>query len=134
MDVNEAIVWRYVDEVVNENHLAVIDEIFTADYVNHTPSGDLHGRDAMKAFIGRVRAMLPDVRATVHDMFAANDRVAVRLALTGAYHGEVLGVAYHGVPITLVEMQIYRLVDAKIAERWFIVDWRTVWHQLGAIR
>ena len=133
MDGNE-IVRRYVDEIVNENRVSVIDEIFDADYVNHTPGGDLQGREAMKAFIARVRAMLPDVQATVHDMFAAGDRVAVRLTLTGRYHGEVLGVTYQGVPITLSEMQIYRLANAKIAERWFIPDWRSAWRQLGAIR
>lgn len=87
----------------------------------------------MKAFIARVRAMLPDVRATVHDIFAVADRVAVRLTLTGTYHGEVIGVTYQGAPITLSEMQIYRLANAKIAERWFIADWRSVWQQLGAI-
>ena len=134
MDANEVIVRRYIDEVVNENRPAVIDEIFDADYVNHTPSGDLRGREAMKAFIARVRAMLPDVRATVHDIFATDDRVAVRLTLRGAYHGDVLGVTYHGVPITLAEIQIYRVAYGKIAERWFIADWRSVWHQLGAIR
>lgn len=45
----------------------------------------------MKTFIGRVRAMLPDVRATVEDMFAEGDRVAVRLTLHGTYVGEVMG-------------------------------------------
>jgi hypothetical protein len=51
MDANEMIVRRYVDEVVNDNRIAVIDEIFDTDYVNHTPGGDLQGRDAMKAFL-----------------------------------------------------------------------------------
>jgi len=133
MDANE-IVQRYVDEVVNENRVSVIDEIFDTDYVNHTPGGDQRGREAMKAFIARVRTMLPDARATVHDLFVAGDRVAVRLTLAGSYHGEVLGVTYHGVPITPAEIQIYRVANGKIAERWFIPDWRTAWHQLGAIR
>jgi predicted ester cyclase len=134
MDGNERIVRRYIDEVVNENRVSVIDEIFDVDYINHTPNGDLRGQDAMRGFIARVRVMLPDVRATVHDIFAAHDRVAVRLTLTGTYHGEILGVTCQGRPIALPEIQIYRLANAKIAERWFIADWRSVWQQLGAIR
>ena len=134
MNGNEMIVRRYIDEVVNENRVSVIDEIFDADYLNHTPNGDLRGRDAMKGFIARVRAMLPDVRATVHDIFAVGDRVAVRLTLTGTYHGEVLGVAYQSRTIALPEIQIYRLAGAQIAERWFIADWRSAWQHLGAIR
>lgn len=130
---NQAVVGRYVDEVVNENRVSVIDEIFDAEYVNHTPTGDVQGTEGMKAFIARVRTMLPDVHATIHDIFADADRVAVRLTLSGTFNGEVLGVAYHGKPLTLPEMQIYRLASGKIVERWYIADWRRAWQELGAI-
>jgi len=87
----------------------------------------------MKTFIGRVRAMLPDVRATVEDMFAEGDRVAVRLTLHGTYVGEVMGVKYDGKRVTLPEIQVYRIANGKIAERWFIADRLGLWQQLGAI-
>jgi predicted ester cyclase len=34
----------------------------------------------------------PDIAACVHDIFAAQDRVAVRLTIRGTHSGEFLGV------------------------------------------
>lgn len=132
-DTNEVIVRRYVEEVVNQNKVSVIADIFDSEFVNHTPMGDMHGIEGMRAFIARVRSMLPDVRASIEDMFADTHKVAVRLTLRGTYTGEVLGVAHQGKLIALPEIQIYRLANGKIVERWFIADWRSVWVQLGAI-
>ena len=130
---NKTIVRRYIEEVIDQNRVSSIDELFDTGYINHTPMGDMRGPEGMKTFIGRVRAMLPDVRATVEDMFAEGDRVAVRLTLHGTYVGEVLGVKYDGKRVTLPEIQVYRIANGKIAERWFIADRLGLWQQLGAI-
>jgi steroid delta-isomerase-like uncharacterized protein len=129
----KAIVRRYIEEVINHNQASVIEELFDTGYINHTPMGDMRGPEGMTAFIARTRAMLPDVRATVEDMFTEGDRVAVRLTLHGTYAGEVMGIAYDGKRVTLPEIQVYRIANGKIVERWYIADRLGLWQQLGAI-
>src|SRR5262245_7291250 len=103
---NKAIIRRYIEEVINQNRVSTVDEPFDDGCINHTPMGDMRGPEGMKAFIARVRGILPDVRATVEDLFAEDDRVAVRLTLHGTYVGEVIGVMYDGKGVTLPEIQV----------------------------
>jgi len=132
-DQHKSTLRRYVEEVVNQNRLSVIDKIFDATYVNHTPLGDMHGPEGMKTFIARVRAMLPDVQAVIEDVIADEDKAAMRLTLHGTYHGEILGVAYQGRRVTLPEIQLYRFGHGRIVERWYIADRLGMWQQLGAL-
>ncbi len=130
---NKAIVRRYVDQVINQDNMAVIDESFDTTYVNHTSAGDMYGPEGMKAFVTRVRTNLPDLQARVEDIITAGDKVVMRLTLYGTYTGEVMGIASHGKQVTIPEIQIYRLTNGKIVERWYIADRLGLWQQLGVI-
>ena len=130
---SKAIVHRYVDEVINQDNMAVIDEIFDTAYVNHTPAGDMYGPEGMKAFVTRVRTNLPDLEAIVEDIIVEGDKVVVRLTLRGTYTGEVMGIVSHGKRVTVPEIQIYCIANGRIAERWYVADRLGLWQQLGAI-
>src|SRR5262245_18462097 len=108
---NKAIVRRCIEEVIDQNRVSTVDEPFDEACSTHTPMSDMRGPEGMKAFIARVRGILPDVRATV----------------------EVMGVMYHWKGVTLPEILVYRIANGKIAERWFIADRLGLWQQLGAI-
>src|SRR5919204_6940930 len=85
---NKAIARRWFEESGNRHNLAVVDELFTPDYVNHAlgaaPGG---GREAEKHLIAGMLTAFPDMRFTVEDMIAEGDKVAVRYMMRGTHQG-----------------------------------------------
>ena len=60
----KAIVARIPLEIFNQGKLAVIDEVLSADFVDHaTPPGQPGGRDGLKTFVTALRAAFPRVAA-----------------------------------------------------------------------
>lgn len=110
-----ALVRQYFDAVV-AGDLDAFDLIFASDYVNHQPGGsEDHGPDGMKAFVGAVRAWIPDLSVESQDLFAHGDVVAARITLSGTS-------APTGTPVFLTELQLYRIAQGRIVERWFAAD------------
>ena len=121
LDDSVALVRRYVD-ALNRGDLAALDELFADDFVIHQPSGDRRGRAAIRGFVAGVRRLLPDIDARVEaifadDAFADGHRVGLLLSYD-ATNGQL------GRRVTVRELQLYRIVDGRIAERWYAADRR----------
>ena len=65
-----------------------------------------------------MKAGVPDGKLTIHDMFAAGDKVAVRFTHTGTQQGELFGAPASNRALTVRAIEIYRLSGGKIAEYW----------------
>jgi steroid delta-isomerase-like uncharacterized protein len=121
LDDSVALVRRYVD-ALNAGDLAALDALFADDFVIHQPSGARRGKAAIRAFVAGVRRLLPDIDARVElvvadDAFADGDRVGVLLTYDATN-------AKLGRRVTVRELQLYRVVDGRIAERWYAADRR----------
>jgi len=109
------LVRQYFDAVA-AGDLDSFDLIFATDYVNHRPDGsEDHGPDGMKAFVRAVREWIPDVSVEVQDLFAHCDIVGARITLSGTS-------ATTGTPVVLIEIQLYRIAQDRIVERWFAAN------------
>lgn len=73
----------------------------------------------------------PDIQVKVEDIFAAGDKVAVRLRISGTHAGEFLGVQPTGKRVEYESTEIYRIADGKIAEEWICSDTLTLMAQIG---
>jgi steroid delta-isomerase-like uncharacterized protein len=121
LDDSIALVSRYVD-ALNTGDMAALDELFADDFVIHQPSGDRRGKGAIRGFVAGVRRMLPDIDARVEtifadDAFADGHRVALLLVYEAT--NKQLGRR-----VSVRELQLYRVVGGKIAERWYAADRR----------
>jgi ketosteroid isomerase-like protein len=121
LDDSIALVRRYV-AALNAGDLAALDELFADDFVIHQPSGDRRGRAAIRSFVAGVRRLLPDIDARIEavvadDAFGDGDRVGV-LLVYDATNRQL------GRRVTVRELQLYRVVDGRIAERWYAADRR----------
>jgi hypothetical protein len=58
---NQALFRRYLEEVINQGKLAVIDEIVAADYVGHGVGGapEVKGREGLKQRVTMLRTAFP---------------------------------------------------------------------------
>jgi steroid delta-isomerase-like uncharacterized protein len=131
---NKAIARRWFEESGNRHNLAIVDELFTPDYVNHAlgaASGG--GREGEKQLIAGMFTAFPDMRFTVEDMVAEGDKVAVRYTIQGTHQGPFMGLPATGKAFTTMAIVILRFENGKIAEEWFQGDDLGMMQQLGVI-
>jgi hypothetical protein len=74
-----------------------------------------------------------DWRLTVDEMIAEGDRVMVRWTFSGTQEGEYFGLPPTHKPVTYSGINIFRIIDGKIAEIADIYDRLWLWQQLGVL-
>ena len=113
-EANKALVVR-LGEVFNEGNLALADEIFATDFVNHDPSQpNVTDLESYKAWVVESRTALPDFHVVIHSMVAEGDTVAARWTVTGTHLGEYRGIPPTGRQMTQTGMNIHRFAGGKI--------------------
>jgi predicted SnoaL-like aldol condensation-catalyzing enzyme len=108
IEQNKAVVRRFMEEVLDKQDYALVDELLAPDYVNHLAPG---GREGFKQFNTMLRSALPDLKihmSTEH-LVAEGDYVVARIT----FH-----VANAGKEATGSELSEYRLANGKIVEDW----------------
>ena len=105
---NKAVVRRFIEEVLNKQNAALVDELFAPDYVNHMMPG---GREGFKQFLPMLRSAYPDLKMelNIERMMAEGDYVMLRatMRLTNA-----------GKEATGSGLGEFRLANGKIVEDW----------------
>jgi predicted ester cyclase len=121
-------------EVLNHGKFGLIDELMSADFVDHTPQpGIPPTRDGLKQNLMALKAAFPDVRYTIEDSIACGDQIVHRLRATGTMTGEFMGIAATGKPATWTEIHIGRGVNGRLTEHWSLVDQLGMLVQLGIV-
>jgi steroid delta-isomerase-like uncharacterized protein len=131
---NTALVRRAV-EAFNRGDGDAVEELFAADYVDYDPSRAAlpPGPEGVTQAWQMMRAAFPDLEATIDDLIAEGDRVAVRGHIHGTHDGELMGIPPTGKRVTIALIDINRIADGRLAERWAVVDMLGLLQQLGAI-
>ncbi len=133
-ETNRALVGRLADEVLTRHNLAALDEIFHADYVeDEPPPGMGPGLDGLRQWLAMWIEAFPDVRWTVEEQIADEDRVWSRSTWQGTHQGPFLGVPATGKSVTVAAWTIDRFAGGKIAESRIIMDALGMMQQLGVI-
>jgi len=133
-EANKAIFLRAVDELWNQGNLAVADELYATDFVNHDPSyPNVTELESYKGWVVETHTAIPDFHIEIHDMVAEGDKVAARWTMTGTHQGEALGIPPTGKQITQTGMNIHRFAGGKIVEAWWSHDLLALLQQLGAM-
>ena len=133
MSEAEALLRRIFDEVINEGNIDAADELFTEDYVDHGPMGELHGREAFRQAVAQWRDAFPDVHCSVADVFGQGDRVAWLVRTTGTHTGDGLGFPATGKRIDTLSANIGRFRDGKAAEHWSEQGMLPMLMQIGVV-
>ena len=90
-----------------------------------------HGRETWRQGFELMKHAFPDLQAHIEDIFAAQDKVAVRLRLRGTHSGEFLGFQATGRTIEYVSHEFYRIAGGLVAEEWICSDMATLLRQLS---
>ena len=120
-DHDKALVRRIVEEMFNRGNLEVAPEIFAADFADRgheQVAGKSDGPHGFAEFVKKVRAALPDLNATIHNMIAEGDFVAMWNTATATHLGELFGMPPSGKPISMRDFHFFRFANGKIVEHW----------------
>lgn len=130
---NKALARRIFEEMESKGNLAVADETFASDFVNHTPFGEHHGPEGAKQFVTMLRSAFPDLHSTVEDQVAEGDKVATRFTTHGTHKGELNGIPASGNTMEITGIVISRFANGKIIEQWGNPDVFGLMRQIGAV-
>jgi steroid delta-isomerase-like uncharacterized protein len=117
---NKILIRRWLAEVFTHGDLDEADELFTPNYALHDPSfpHDVHGPEGIKRYVTAYRAAFPDLRVTVEDQLAEDDRVVTRWTVRGTHSGMFLGLAPTGDEVAVSGIEFARVVGGRIDEAW----------------
>jgi steroid delta-isomerase-like uncharacterized protein len=122
-EANKAVIRRLLDEVQRDGDFAVFEQLFAADYVDHTPFGgfrpDRHGTSEIYRTF---RAAFPDWRAEVHLQIAEGDLVSTYKTYHGTHRGAFLGLAPTDRTTRFAVMDVMRIRDGRITDHWTVAD------------
>ena len=91
----------------------------------------MYGRETWRQGAELMKRAFPDLEAHVEDIFAAHDRVAVRLTFRGTHSGEFMGIPATGRHVEYVSHEFYRVADGLMAEEWICSDTATLLRQIS---
>jgi steroid delta-isomerase-like uncharacterized protein len=132
-EANKELVQAFIQELFTKGDLEAVDRYLAPDFVNHDPPfpGAPEGPEGMRQASVLYRRALPDWHSDLHQLVAEDDIVVERFTASGTHQGELMGVPGTGKTITLPGINIFRISDGKIIERWGQLDQLGVLHQLG---
>lgn len=132
---NKVVERRLIEEVWNQGHFAVVDELIAGDYIGHstTPEDETHGPAGYKQFFAALRQALPDIHFTIEDQVAEGDRVVTRWTASGTHRGEFRGIPPTGRHGAITGTTIDRIANGKVVECWTNADDLGLMRLLGVV-
>jgi len=79
------------------------------------------------------RSAFPDLKVIVDEVIGEGDFTYLRWHGDGTHTGEMMGIPATGKPVHVTGMDILKLQDGKIQERWAEIDAFSLMQQLGVI-
>ncbi|WP_342251172.1 ester cyclase [Sphingomonas sp. OTU376] len=135
-DISEAakaVVRRNTEEVQGGGNFALFEELFSDDFVDHTPQpGGTPDKAGARALYHRLREAFPDFRPEIHWQATDGNLVTTYKVYHGTHRGEFLGVPATGKEIHFETVDAMRVVDGKITEHWGVANLYSLMEQLGA--
>ena len=123
-------------QAVNDRDLSIASQLIAPGFVRHDLSGafgEIKGLKEVTNYIQLVLKALPDAQVKVKDIFATEERAALRITVSGTHQGEFLGTASTGKKVELNQINLYRFEEGRIAETWQLMDVAGFMRQIGAL-
>jgi steroid delta-isomerase-like uncharacterized protein len=123
-------------QALNERDMSAARECITANYIRHdltSSFGERRGQGDTVDFFQSVISGIPDMQMNIKDIFATENRVALRYTLTGTHQGEYRGIPATGKKLEINAIHLYRFEGDKIAEQWALPDVAGIYRQMGVL-
>jgi len=132
---NKALIQRLYEEVWNNRRFEVINEIISPSHALQAPNvgGTAVGPEAYKRQVLRLLAGYPDLRWTIEDLIAEEDKVVACWSMSGTHKGEYLGVPATNKKVSFDGITIHHVTNGKIMDSYSNWDALGMMQQLGVV-
>lgn len=128
-ETNMKLVRQWVEQVWNSGDMESISRFQPPSFVNE---GSVSNIEEAKQWHLNNRSVFPDIRYSIDEMFASDDRVVLRWTAKATHLGTLWGmipptnriIAWNG-------MHMLRLEDGKITEIWAVQNTSSQLQQMG---
>jgi len=132
---NRELGMRYFNEVWNKGKLSLLDTLLAPHYINHTPSAPIKpGPAGLKPIVSAIRHAFPDLHYQIEDIIATPQYVTMRVTMTGTQTDTLFGVPPSGKAIKVMQINIEKIENGRIAEHWRVTDELQMMKQLGVVK
>lgn len=133
-ELDKQVIRKLYEDCINQGKLALVRELIADDYVG---PGGARGPDGFVTVLGALRTGLSDIKFTLEDLIAEDNRVVVRWSWRATHDGTLISplgkFPATGKQVTTTGMTIYQLVNHKIVRTWNEPDRLGVLMQIGAV-
>ncbi len=132
---NKNTVTSFIDALFTKGDLGAVDDYLAEDFVNHDPPmGVTPDREGMRAAGAMFRAAFPDWHSDVSLLVGEGDLVVEHFTASGTQQGKIFGVPAADRTVSLPGINIWRVHDGHIVERWGRLDDLGLLRQLGLVQ
>ncbi len=135
LEENKAISRRIVEEIWIKGNLAAVDELIAPNFVFHDPNFEVHGPAGFKQMVSATHAAFSDLHTTIDDQIAEGDKVTTRFTQQCTHTGEFawFGLAPTGKQLTIRGIEVNRIEQGQVVERWLSLDLLGMLQQMGVV-
>lgn len=126
---------RIGEELFNQGHLNVADELIAPNAVDHNEPLGTDCREHFKRVATMLRSAFPDLHMHIEDLVADEDKVALRITISGTHSGPgaFAGLPPSGKRFQIQQMRFARFANGQMTESWAVIDMLAWMQQLGAL-
>jgi steroid delta-isomerase-like uncharacterized protein len=134
IEQNKTVVREFIQGLFTKGDLGAVDDYLAEDFINHDPPiGASADREGMRWAGSTFRAAFPDWHSDEHVLVGEGDIVVEHFTASGTQQAEMMGVAPTGRLVSLPGINIFRLRNGRIVERWGRLDDLGLLRQLGLV-
>jgi steroid delta-isomerase-like uncharacterized protein len=122
---------RLFAQALNEKRVELFDEFIHPNYNNHNAYVE-PGPAGVKAFFRHYLDAFPDTNVVMDDAIEEGDRISARFTYNGTFSNPFMGYRANGAAIRMRSIDIWRVVDGKLAEHWDELNLLEFFQQIGA--
>lgn len=133
---NKRLVDDFIQDLFTKGDLDAVDRYLDPGFVDHDPpyAGAPDGPEGLRQAAAMFRAALPDWHSDLEQLVEEDDIVVERFTARGTHTGtELMGAPATGRTVVLAGINVFRIADGRIVERWGRLDNYGLAVQLGLV-
>ena len=133
---NQGKVRTFYETIIGKARFDLLQELLDQKVIWHDPllpTGEARGIQDFRNVLEMFRKAFPDLKITIHDIFATKDRVTTRFVLIATHLGELMGIPGTGRHVQVSGISIIRFENGKMVEEWIEEDGPGLMRQLGIL-
>jgi predicted ester cyclase len=131
VDGNTAVVLRFWERCWNHHDVSVLAETHHETFAQNGVAIGIAGfSKSLEGFF----ASFPDVRITIDDIMAVDDKVLTRVTYAATQAGQYDGIEPRGGSFRVSALELFLLLDGRVIHHWHEMDHLAIRQQLEAAR